>query len=332
MPRHGTPINACLPTARPVPGGVLLAATFLILLMLGGCATLSPLTEQELAGLPRQHELSDTPFFPQEIHQCGPAALATLLQSNGVAATPEQLVPAVYLPAREGSLQLELIAATRRHGRIPYVLRPRMADLLQEVAAGNPVLVLQNLGLNWLPRWHYAVVVGYDLAAGQVILRSGTYPRMLTPLATFEHTWARGDRWALLALPPERLPATAEESRWLTATASFERLGDWDTALTAYHTALTAWPQSELAALGLGNSQYALGDKTQAAATFQALTQQHPRSAVAFNNLAQALLELGRLDEAERAAQQAVNLGGPLRETFAATLQAIREAIAAPAR
>ena len=31
-------------------------------------------------------------------------------------------------------------------------------------AGALTLLVLQNLGLSWLPRWHYAVVVGYDLA------------------------------------------------------------------------------------------------------------------------------------------------------------------------
>ncbi len=332
MPRHGAQIDACLHTARPLPGGVLLAAAFFIVTAVAGCATLVPLTAQELTGLPRQHELSATPFFPQEIHQCGPAALATILHASGAAVTPEQLVPAVYLPGREGSLQLELIAATRRHGRVPYLLRPQLADLLREVAAGTPVLVLQNLGLSWLPRWHYAVVVGYDLDAGQVILRSGTYARMFTPLATFEHTWARGERWALLALPPDRLPATAEPSRWLAAITAFERLGDWNTALSGYRTALAAWPGSELAALGLGNSHYALGDKPQAAASFQALTEQHPQSAIGFNNLAQVLLELGRLDEAEQAARRAIELGGPLQETFTATLAAIRQAIAASPR
>src|SRR2546422_3737218 len=35
-----------------------------------------------------------------------------------------------------------------------------LSDLLAEVAAGHPVLVFQNLGLHWIPRWHFAVAVG----------------------------------------------------------------------------------------------------------------------------------------------------------------------------
>ena len=71
------------------------------------------------------------------------------------------------------------------------------------------MVVLQNLGLAWLPRWHYAVLVGHDLAARQLVLRSGTTERELMGFALFERTWARSARWAFVALVPGRLPATA---------------------------------------------------------------------------------------------------------------------------
>src|SRR3569623_1363896 len=125
------------------------------------------------ADLTHAVELDAVPFFPQERYQCGPAALATVLAWSGAAVTADQLVPQVYLPARQGSLQPELLAAARRYQRLPYVLEPDLAALLREVGAGHPVLVLQNLGLSWAPRWHNAVVVGYDLARDEVVLRSG---------------------------------------------------------------------------------------------------------------------------------------------------------------
>ena len=93
-----------------------------------------------------RHELSSVAFFPQDTHQCGPAALATMLVSTGVDIRPEPLVPEVYIPARRGSLQVEMLAAARRHGRIPWQLPPDFTALRAELAAGNPVLVLQDLG------------------------------------------------------------------------------------------------------------------------------------------------------------------------------------------
>src|SRR5690554_405536 len=38
---------------------------------------------------PRQVELTDVPFFPQTEYQCGPAALATVMQYRGIAIEPE---------------------------------------------------------------------------------------------------------------------------------------------------------------------------------------------------------------------------------------------------
>src|SRR3569623_834586 len=138
-----------------------------------------------------------------------PAALATVLAWSGSAVTSESLVNEVYVPARKGSLQPELLAAARRLARAPYVLRSDVADVLREVAAGHPVLVLQNLGLSWAPRWHYAVVVGFDLARERVVLRSGTEKRHEVSLALFERTWRRAHAWAVVVPPPAELPATA---------------------------------------------------------------------------------------------------------------------------
>lgn len=303
--------------ARTFSGGLMLCG----LLLVGGCAT--PQTDRLLesaAAFPQPVELTAVPFFPQEAHQCGPAALATVLNSSGLSVTPDDLTPQVYLPERQGSLQFELLAAARRHGRVPYVLRPQLEALTTEVASGNPVLVLQNLGVSAVPFWHYAVVVGFDLSRTEVVLRSGREPRRITALRTFEHTWARGDYWAVVVLPPDKLPHTAEELPYLQSVLALEKLQRWQDAATAYRTALTRWPKSLGAHMGLGNSRYTLGDLRGAEAAFRAATRNHPDAGVAFNNLAQVLADQKRWREAERAARRAVELGGENAEVFRQTL------------
>jgi hypothetical protein len=104
-------------------------------LALAACSLVPPAVPEDPA-----RELATVPFFPQTIHQCGPAALATVLQWSGADATPESLAPQVYIPGRKGSLALELIAATRRAGRVPF---PLAADadahaIFAEVRAGTP--------------------------------------------------------------------------------------------------------------------------------------------------------------------------------------------------
>jgi hypothetical protein len=162
----------------------------LVMLLLGGCATQTQQLMRQSAGanLPRRIELTTTPFFAQERYQCGPASLATALRASGIGITPDELVSQVYVPQREGSLQPEMLAAARRNGALAVTIPRRLDALLAEVAAGQPVIVLQNLSLPIAPLWHYAVVIGYDLDAGDIILRSGTTERLSMAMSTFEHT------------------------------------------------------------------------------------------------------------------------------------------------
>ena len=98
-------------------------------LWLAGCAVSGPRQDPLGESDPAQVELEATPFFPQSEYQCGPAALATVLAAGAVEVTPDEHVPEVYLPARRGSLQVELVAATRARGRLPYLLAPRVGAL-----------------------------------------------------------------------------------------------------------------------------------------------------------------------------------------------------------
>lgn len=314
-------------TARIVPGGFFLS----VVLLVAGCTPLH--TDRILATsdvFPEPVELTAVPFFPQEEFQCGPAALATVLNWSGVSVTPAELAPQVYLPERQGSLQLELIGAARRHGRIPYVLRPQLESLLAEVTSGNPVLILQNLSFWWYPTWHYAVVVGFDLKADNLVLRSGREDRHEVPFKVFERTWRRSDYWAMVVLPPYQLPFTAEEIPFIQAIAPLERMSRWTEAALAYATALTRWPKSLAAWMGLGNSRYALGDMRGAEAAFRQAAQHHPQAGVAFNNLAQVLADQGRLPEARVTALRAVELGGPQQDTFRETLKQIEARLSNP--
>lgn len=295
---------ACL--HAPALAGVFVAA------LLAGCAT-PPQVREVLsawpAGLPARAELRQVPFYPQEDYECGPAALAMAASAAGVPVLPEQLVEQVYLPGRKGSLQLEMLATGRRQGLLAYPLAPRLEAVLREVAAGHPVIVFQNLSLPVAPVWHYAVVVGYDRDAGLLRLHSGRTERMDISWAAFERTWARGGHWAMLLLPPDQLPVTVEPGPYLAAVAALERV-DPRAAQPAYARALQAWPGQRLALLGAGNTAHALGRLDAAEASFRAAVAQHPDFADAWHNLAQVLLEQGRLDEAAQAAARAVALGG----------------------
>ncbi|MFQ5895575.1 MAG: PA2778 family cysteine peptidase [Nitrospinota bacterium] len=306
-----------------------LRGTAVPLLMAGfvaGCATLQTgrLTRERFRALPSKAVLLQVPFHPQEAYFCGPAALAMALNWSGDPVNPSDLIPQVFTPGRKGTLQSEIINAGRRHGRLVYPVSG-FENLLKEVAAGHPVIVLQNLGLSWYPQWHYAVVVGYDLTGHQIVLHSGLEARKVIPLRLFERTWARSNYWSVAVLPPHELPASALEKPFLEAAAGLERARQWEAAARAYEAALQRWPKSYGALMGLGNSRYALGDLSGAERAFRAATKAHPTAAAAFNNLAHVLAERGHRREALKLARQAVALGGPLKRMFLKTLKQIQE-------
>lgn len=313
-------------------GAVILAS--LCVLALTGCASFWPQTaalrESLPEGLPERVELTEVPFFPQSEYQCGPAALATVLGGSGVKVSPDELAPQVYLPARKGSLQIEMMAAARRYGLISYELAPRFEDVLREIAAGTPVIVLQNLGLR--EGWHYAVAVGYDYVEGELILRSGVTEREVLPFTAHEMVWKRSGYWAMIAVPPERIPATADEARWLAAIAALERAGGAKPARAAYAAFLERWPGNVNAAAGLANAYHALGELRAAENVLRTAAQRAPDSVVVLNNLAQVLSDLGRHEEALPYIQRAAAAGGPFAAAVEQTRQTVLERLAAGAR
>lgn len=298
------------------------------LLVLAGCISLpqtEALRESGYAGLPARVELVDVPYYAQEDLMCGPTSLAMALNAVGVDAKVASLTEQVYLPGREGSLQIEMLAATRRNGALAYQLAPELRAVLQEVAAGTPVVALLNIsGVKFWPVWHYAVVVGYDLEREEIILRSGPNPRRVTEVGFFEFLWKDGGYWAMAAVPPDRVPATAREQPYAAAVVALERVRRPE-AGKAYRALLSRWPESLVGLIGLGNTEHAEGNLAAAEAAFRRAVAAHPQSAVALNNLAQTLADLGRLEEAEAAAHSAVAIGGATLPAAQSTLAQIIE-------
>jgi hypothetical protein len=280
---------------------------------LPGCALLSPTPQSDAlasavpSGLPPRAELDAVPFFPQTPYHCGPAALATVLAPAGFAGvTPESLADQVFLPAREGSLQVEMLAAARRAGAVAVTLPGELRALLTEVAAGRPLVVLQNLGLAVAPRWHYAVLVGYDLAAREIVLRSGATRRETMAMSLFERTWARGGHWALAAVPPGQWPVTVREADAVAAAVGFERaVPSAASRLQVFASLVARWPDNLPGRIGQGNAHAALGDWPRAAQSFERAAERHD-SAAAWHNLALARWQLGQHEAARTAAGKAL--------------------------
>jgi hypothetical protein len=271
-------------------------------------------------------ELVDVPFFPQTKYQCGPAALATILAYEGLAVDADALAPAVYVEGLHGSLQAELLGATRRHGLVPYPIEPSPETLFAEVASGKPVLVLQNLGLKRVPIWHYAVVVGFDASKNRVLLRSGTEHRRSERIGRFLRSWRLADHWAFVAAEPADLPATASPARYVRALSGAEGMFEPSAADAAYEAVLERWPEDPLALFAAAGRHVSAQRWEAAAVTYQSLLDLDPEHAAARNNLAHVLAERGCRREALRQARAALgstHASSPLRLSIEDTVESL---------
>ncbi|PCJ16093.1 MAG: hypothetical protein COB04_11620 [Gammaproteobacteria bacterium] len=236
--------------------------------------------------------IENLPYFPQEDDQCGPASLATMLGARGIEVSTQALRNKVYIPAKEGALTTEMVARARRYGLLVYPLAPKVVDVTREIGAGNPVLVLQNLGLDWFPLWHFSVVIGYDLNRQTLTLRSGKQRAYEVDLALFQKTWQRGGSWAVVMLPPDTLPATAQIANLIQSANELEQVGQLAPALDTYEAMISRWPESPMAYFGAGNAAYALGQYKLASDQFKHHLQRSPSSSAGWNNLAYSLTAL----------------------------------------
>jgi hypothetical protein len=253
---------------------------------LAGCASITPQSDAFFKEKPQIKGASqiEVPFINQDIGQCGPATLTMVLQYTGKNISVEEIAPQVITPNKKGSLQSDMISATRRQGLMAVIISG-FNSVIAEVAAGHPVIIFENLGISWIPQWHYAVVTGYDLQKKTLTLQSGPNHNEQISFDEFELSWKLADYWGLLILKPDQLSASADELAHLQAASALEQVNKLIEAKTAYLTILTRWPQSLTSYVGLGNIFYKTRDYKSAVAYLKKAAILFPNSDVVRHNL-----------------------------------------------
>ncbi|MCF8110982.1 MAG: PA2778 family cysteine peptidase [Desulfobacteraceae bacterium] len=302
-----------------------LLAVFLVLAVAGCAGTRCYIPTEGSTGRDVIH-LDGVRVFEQDKYRCGPAAMASMLAFSGVELLPRDLEQTVYDPESRGSLQVSLVAAARRNGRIAYEIKGKDI-LLESLCAGFPVLVLLNKGFSWWPVYHYSVVTGFDRKEGFFIIAGGTACEEMVPGSLFMRMWRRADFWGLLVLAPDDIPPAADPDKWIKAVYGLERMGAYEAALSGYKAALEKWPDAAGAMMGKANTLYAMGKTEEAAGVLERAAKIYPESGPVLNNLAHVKLELGELEKAFDAAVRAVKTGGPNADTYRQTLQSVKKAM-----
>lgn len=260
---------------------------FILTFLLLGCVTPARQTENLLlkpGALPVFYQIQQVTFVDQTVGYCGPATLTMAMRWAGLDISIDEVASQVYTPGMKGSLQSDLVSASRRHGLMAIPIH-KLSALLAEIAAGHPVIIFENLGLSWAPNWHYALVLGYDLKKQEIIMHSGHEAFYHWDMRKFERSWMLGDYWGLVVLPAGELAVSADELTNVSSAVGLEQAEKYKEAEKSYRKILDKWPTSLVALIGLANLTYYNGHRNETLILLQRALRYHPKSAAARHNL-----------------------------------------------
>lgn len=260
------------------------------LLVVTGCAGSAKLSQADFAAtpVPDRHQIQGLPYIEQEQYFCGPAALATILDHHHMPESQTALAEQVFNAKETGTFQHDMLYALRSRGLIAAPVN-NIKDIILEVAHGNPVLILENLGLSWVPQWHYAVVTGYSLDRNLLFLHGGKSRRDLMSFRTFAHTWRRANYWGYVVTQPPRLPVTTDAHTLDDLAPRFEELNHPLAAEQTYKALTQRPPRRAQPWYGLGNVYLAQERFAEAETAYRHGLEIEPQHPYLANNLAYAL-------------------------------------------
>lgn len=285
-----------------------------------GCAS-APQTQQLLesppVGLATTSDIKNVPFYPQQAYYCGPTTLAEVFEYNGIKKSPEEIAPQLFIPQRKGSLQLEMVSATRQQGLLAYTERGNLEKLLYLIDNDIPVIVLQNLAISLYPMWHYSVVKGYNLSSQKIIQHTGEFKDRSVDMGVFERTWQRANYWFLIALPSEHKLTSLDPFTYVTSAEDLISVKQSAAGIKHLNNATKLWPSYWLSYFLLGNYYLQSQNIDKAISWFEKGYEYATTQHFYLNNYAYALYQNKQVNKAKEIILQAEALSPDNRDIIA---------------
>jgi hypothetical protein len=120
-----------------------------------------------------------------------------LLRFHGRSVTTQELVEETRTPGLRGALITDLAAAARSRGIRAEVTDLDVPGLRARIAAGEPVVLLVDMGAGAWSRPHY--LLAYGVNAGGVVAHSGRTQGVVIPYATLSRQWEKMGHLAITA-------------------------------------------------------------------------------------------------------------------------------------
>ncbi|MCG2722902.1 MAG: C39 family peptidase [Thermodesulfovibrionales bacterium] len=140
--------------------------------------------------------IGNVPFYEQETYQCGPSALASVLNYWNIAVTPEQIAEEIFSKSARGTLNLDMILYPQRKGLYAEQYRGGVENLKAHIDAGFPLIMMVDYGFPLYQQNHFMVVMGYS--DQDIIANTGRTKEKGIPWDDFIESWEKTGYWTLL--------------------------------------------------------------------------------------------------------------------------------------
>lgn len=253
------------------------------------------------------HLVENVPMQKWDILSCGAGSLSSVLQHYGDTISMAEWQE--KLPkTRGGVMSIDLVLAARERGYDAKLVTGDAAMVGAEVREGRPViLMLQVIQApgKGYDFYHYVIVDGWDPDRNLYRTQFGDGKTRWARFERLEPAW-KATKYATVLIRPADGNAKA-----LRAAVQLEQEGKYALAATTYREILQRDPKSILAWTNLGNAEMQLGRALPAEEAFKKALELDGNAADTLNNLAWLLYEQKRYDEAEPFARRAALTTAP---------------------
>jgi len=264
-------------------------------------------TPRSVAPTASARVIENVPRHKWDIKSCGAGALSSVLQHYGDPVPMEEW-DAKLPKTRGGVMSIDLVLAARQRGFDASLVTGDASLLEAELRDERPViLMLQVISApgKGYDFFHYVVIDGYDPDRNLYRTQFGDGQSRWARLERLEPAW-KPTKYATIVIRPADPNAES-----LRAAVRLEEEGKYALAAQTYREILQKDPKSLLAWTNLGNAEMQLGRPIPAEEAFRKALELDPEAADTLNNLAWLLYEQKRVEEAEPFARRAATTKAP---------------------
>lgn len=257
-------------------------------------------------GISQVYYIENVPFFKQSKYNCGPSALASVLNFYGKKIIMDEIISALTKNTIRGSLNIDMLLFPRRFGLITEMVNGDIELIKNYIRNGTPVVLLIDNGFSIYRIPHYIVVIGFDDADNIFVAHWGNEENRIISAEDLKRRWSRMGGWgfATIEIPWDKL--TAEQHNDIGV--AYENAGKYEESENEYKEAVRIKSDFCEPNFNLGNLYFKKKDYSNSEKSFLRALDLCKDKGDIYNNLAFLYLQLNRRKEASHFIEKALEL------------------------